>query len=81
MYKDISKLRNWRSVTLLNSDYNIFAKVMAIRLQTALDNLISKELSECIKGRSTATNIRSTIDIIRYVNEKKITCNSYIYQF
>ena len=70
--KDIRYLKNWRPLTLLNSDYKIFAKLMALRLQTVLDTLISTDQSGCIKGRSTFSNIRSTIDVITYVNEKNL---------
>jgi hypothetical protein len=70
--KDIRFLKNWRPLTLLNTDYNFFAKAMATRLQSVLPHLISTDQSGCIKGRSTFTNIRSTIDIINYVNEKNL---------
>jgi hypothetical protein len=70
--KDVCKLKNWRPLTLLNSDYKFFAKTMALRLQTVLDTIISKDQSGCIKGRATFTNIRSTIDVINYVNEMNL---------
>jgi hypothetical protein len=37
---------------------------MATRLQKVLDGIILPDQNGCIKGRSTASNIRSTIDII-----------------
>jgi hypothetical protein len=40
-----------------------------MRLQTVLPDIISTDQSGCIKGRSAHTNIRSTIDIISYVNK------------
>jgi hypothetical protein len=69
--KTLRELKNWRPVTLLNCDYKIFAKSMATRLQSVLDDIISTDQSGCIKGRSTFTNIRSTIDIINTCNERK----------
>jgi hypothetical protein len=45
---------------------------MAKRLQNVIDDLISLDQSGCIKGRSTFSNIRSTIDIINFVNGKKL---------
>jgi exonuclease III len=68
--KDIRQLKNWRPLTLLNTDYKIFAKAMATRLQTVLPNLISNDQNGCMKNRSTYSNIRSTIDVITHVNEK-----------
>jgi hypothetical protein len=70
--QDIRLKKNWRPISLLNSDYKILAKAMAIRLQTVLPNIINVDQAGCIKGRSAPTNIRSTIDIISFVNEKKI---------
>ena len=70
--KDTCKLKNWRPLTLLNSDYKIFAKLMAKRLQSVLTQIISPDQSGCIKGRSTFNNIRSTIDIINYTNEQNL---------
>jgi hypothetical protein len=66
--KDIRHLKNWRPISLLNSDYKIFAKVIAIRLQKVLQYIISTDQSGCIKGRSAHNNILSTIDIIKHVN-------------
>jgi hypothetical protein len=67
--KDSRKLKNWRPISLLNSDYKILAKAIATRLQQVLPYLISCDQSGCLKGRSTYANIRSTIDVINYVNE------------
>ena len=71
--KNIRELKNWRPLTLLNCDYKIFAKLMATRLQSVLSDIISTDQSGCIKGRSTFSNIRSTIDIINTCNEKNTT--------
>jgi hypothetical protein len=67
--KNLRELKNWRPLTLLNCDYKIFPKLMAIRLQRVLTDLISTDQSGCIKGRSTFTNIRSTMDVINTCNE------------
>ena len=69
--KDISMLKNWYPLALLNFDYKIYAKTLATWLQNVLPMLISQDPSGCIKGRSTFNNIRSTIDVINYANEKK----------
>ena len=70
--KDLKLLKNWRPLSLLNCDYKIYAKVMAIRLQTALNKLISPDQSGGIKGRSTYSNIRSTIDIMNFSKENNL---------
>jgi hypothetical protein len=70
--KDSRYLKNWRPLSLCNTDYKIFAKLLAIRLQKVLPSIINPDQSGCIKNRSTFTNIRSTIDIINYSNDKKL---------
>jgi hypothetical protein len=70
--KDIRELKNWRPLTLLNTDYKIFAKAVATKLQSVLPDIISDDQNGCMKGRSTFGNIRSTIDIITYVNENNM---------
>ena len=50
-------------------NYKILAKAIATRLQKVLPYLISNDQTGCLKGRSIYANIRSTIDVINYVNE------------
>jgi hypothetical protein len=57
---------------LLNTDYKILAKALAKRLQMVLNDIINLDQSGCIKGRSSFTNIRSTLDIINYTNENSL---------
>lgn len=38
--KDLSLVENWRPLTMLNCDYKILAKTMALRMQPLLPNLI-----------------------------------------
>jgi hypothetical protein len=70
--KDIRELKNWRPLALLNTDYKFFAKAVATKLQSVLPDIISDDQNGCMKGRSTFGNIRSTIDIISYVNENNM---------
>jgi hypothetical protein len=70
--KDITNLKNWRPLTLLNSDYKILAKTLATRLNKVIDDIISQDKTGCIKGRSAFANIRSSIDIINYAKEQQL---------
>jgi exonuclease III len=70
--KDARYIKNWRPLSLLNTDYKILAKALALRLQTYLPDIINTDQSGCIKGRSTFSNIRSTIDIMNYAKEHNI---------
>jgi hypothetical protein len=70
--KNITSLKNWRPISLLNSDYKILAKVFATRLQSIIKQIVSPDQSGCIKGRSTFSNIRSTMDMITHTKEMSI---------
>jgi exonuclease III len=70
--KDIRLLKNWRPISLLNSDYKILAKIVAIRLLTVIPYVINNDQAGCIKGRVIFNNIRSMTDIINYVNERNL---------
>jgi hypothetical protein len=70
--KDCRYLKNWRPLSLLNTDYKILAKLLATRLQQILPSIINPDQTGCIKNRATFTNIRSTIDIINYAKEKNL---------
>ena len=64
-------LTNWRPITLLNTDYKILAKTIAIRLNKCINGLVSHDQCGFIKGRNIATLLRSTDDILEYVNKNK----------
>ena len=49
--KDIQYLRNWRSISLLDVDYKIAAKAIALRLEKVLPTLINPAQSGYVKGR------------------------------
>ena len=52
---DISK--NWRPLSLLNNDYNIFVKILATRLNIVLPKLISPMQTGFMKNRHISDNI------------------------
>ncbi len=43
-------LKNWRPISLLNTDYKSIAKVLATRLQAVLPSIISDEQTGYLKG-------------------------------
>ena len=47
---DWSDLHNWRTITLLNTNYKILAKVLARRLSTVLDTLVSEAQTCTVPG-------------------------------
>ena len=63
--KILTVLKNWRPITLLNTDYKILAHILAQRLQKVLPNLISLDQNGYIQGRYIGCNIRTILDIIQ----------------
>ena len=68
--KDLDRLniRNWRPITLLNTDYKILTKALAIKLQNVLPNLIYPDQTGFMKNRYIGTNIRLAEDMIDFAN-------------
>ena len=57
-------LKNWRPISLLNTDYKILARVLTIRLKSVIDKIIHTDQNGYIKGRNIAYNIRLIQDVI-----------------
>jgi len=69
--KDTSNISNWRSISLVNIDYKIAAKVIANRLKKVLNTLINKEHSGFLKGRYIGENVRTLVEIIEHVEDNE----------
>ena len=71
--KDIRKLKNWRPLLLLNTDYKILAKALATRLQKVIGSVISHDQQGCLSGRFIGKNIRTILDVIELTSNKDIS--------
>jgi len=56
-------LKNWRPLSLLNTDYKIITKILANRLKTVLPSIINHDQSGYLEGRFIGQNIRLIEDI------------------
>ena len=65
-------LKNWRPITLLNTDYKIIAKILATRLQKVLPYVIDEDQTGYIKGRFIGQNIRIIEDVLYFVKKEKL---------
>ena len=65
---DLADISNWRPVSLLNTDYKIYAKLLAGRLKQCIDSVVGIDQSYCVPGRSIFDNINLIRDIIFYAN-------------
>ncbi len=57
-------IKNWRPISLLNTDAKLYSKVLAERLKKALPAIIHTDQSGCIPGRFIGQNVRLIEDII-----------------
>ena len=62
--KDPLYLKNWRPLSLLNTDYKILTKSIAGRIQKVIGKLISNDQFGFMKGRYIGENIRLAAEII-----------------
>ena len=64
--KDIRELKNWRPITLLNSDYKILTKILANRMKEGLVEIINPDQIGYMEKRFCGENTRLIADIIEY---------------
>ena len=66
---DRKQLNNWRPITLLNTDYKIFSKIIATRLKPLMSSIIHHSQKGFIKGRNISEVIRYIDDTINLANQ------------
>ena len=76
--KDLRYLANWRPVSLLNTDYKILTKALALRLQKVIPKIINTDQVGYIKGRYIGENIRTLFDLINHAKFEQL--EAYIAQ-
>ena len=63
-------IRNWRPLTLLNSEYKIIAKILAERLKVVLPKLIHSDQKGFVKERNINEANRPIQDVIEYTDRE-----------
>lgn len=63
-------LKNWRPISLLNTDYKILTKSLAFRLKKVLPSIIDHDQTGFLEGRYIGENIRTISDLIEYTSLK-----------
>ena len=66
---DRSKLKNWRPITLLTTDYKILTKALANRLKNVIADIIHTDQTASIRGRTINDNASLIRDALLYANE------------
>ena len=65
--KDPTEISNYRPITLLNTDYKLLTKVLAIQLMNHVKRLIHPDQAGFIPDRSIFDHIRLAKAILNYV--------------
>ena len=68
--KNLTLLKNWRPISLLNVDYKIATEALALRLRKVLPSIVSDIQTGYIEGRFIGENIRMISDIIHFTAEQ-----------
>uniref|UniRef100_A0A803TR72 Reverse transcriptase domain-containing protein n=1 Tax=Anolis carolinensis TaxID=28377 RepID=A0A803TR72_ANOCA len=63
---DNTDVRNYRPISLLNSDYKMFSNILANRLKDLLNTWIAEDQKGFLPGRKMRDNVRCILDIIEY---------------
>ena len=65
-------LKNYRPISLMNTDYKLLAFVFAFRLQTVIASIIDPDQSAYVKRRFIGCSIRNLIDIFELCESEGI---------
>lgn len=68
---DSTDLKNYRPISMLNTDFKILAKVLANRLKKVLPGIITTNQAYSIIGREITDTVSNIRDKIRYMVENK----------
>ena len=71
--EQLKNISNFRPISLTNTDYKIYSKVLAMRLQQVIHKLVSHDQVGYIKGRNINDHIRFIDDIINYSKIKNLS--------
>ena len=67
----VDDIKKWRPITILNTIYKVYAKLLAIRLQPFLPHIIHKNQTGFIQERSIFDNIFMFWEMIAVAEETK----------
>ena len=79
--KDPLLVDNWRPICLLCTDYKIFAKIIALRLQGALPHIINTSQTGFMKGCNIGENILKLESLINYCESTKTSAVMISFDF
>ena len=70
--KNLLYLKNWRPISLLNVDYKIASKALALRLKKVLSAIINNTQTGYVEGKFIGENITLISDILNFTADQDI---------
>ena len=70
--ENLTELKNWCPISLLNIDYKILSKVLGKRMENVLTKLVHSEQTSFVNGRYIGQNIKLLNNIMEYTDIKKL---------
>ena len=70
--KEINYIKNWRPISLLNSDYKLAAKCIANRIKQVLFKIINRDQTGFVKGRYIGENINRILNLLEITEAENI---------
>ncbi|KAG1928992.1 hypothetical protein F2P79_023214 [Pimephales promelas] len=74
LYKkgDKEDLANWRPITLLNTDYKILAKVIAVRMRSVVGKVVHPDQTCGVPGRTSSLNLTLIRDAVGWAEQRNL---------
>ena len=79
--KNPLKIENWRPISLLCVDYKIFSKIIALRLQNVLPEIIHESQTGFMKGRNIGENTLKMLSLMEFCEQSKTSAVVITYDF
>ena len=72
--RDETRIGSWRPLMILDYDYKVLARVLAIRMDSVMNQIIGPKQTGFVRGRNIAHNILCTKEIIAYSKKNNRKC-------
>lgn len=66
---DRLQLKNWRPISLINTDYKIISRAYGTKLSSVVSTLLSSDQSYCVPGRTIYDNLHLLRNVIQHSNQ------------
>lgn len=65
---DRTKLKNWRPLSLMNTDYKLLSRIYSKRISSVVSSLLESDQSYCVPGKTIYRNLHKIRNIIHQAN-------------